>query len=68
MTIKDYTVICETDENYQTEYVFSAESFHDCRVQAKEHGLMGDKPVRVERTEIYYGASGERTWKTSEGF
>tara|TARA_R110002012_G_scaffold64701_1_gene169982 strand:+ start:646 stop:828 length:183 start_codon:yes stop_codon:yes gene_type:complete len=59
MTIKDYIVVCESDRNYQTEYVFSAESFHDCKLQAKEHGLFGDRPIRIEQRFKYFTESEE---------
>tara|TARA_R100000995_G_scaffold78560_1_gene49207 strand:- start:236 stop:418 length:183 start_codon:yes stop_codon:yes gene_type:complete len=49
MDTKQYIVVCETDKNYKTEYVFHARSFHDCKLQAKEHGLFGDIPLRIEQ-------------------
>ena len=57
MTIKDYIVVCESDRNYQTEYVFPAKSFHDCKLQAKEHGLFGDRPIRIEQRFKYFTES-----------
>tara|TARA_R100000234_G_scaffold118434_1_gene98860 strand:- start:3429 stop:3611 length:183 start_codon:yes stop_codon:yes gene_type:complete len=57
MIMNDYTVICETDKNYKTEYVFQAISFHDCKLQAKEHGLFGDRPIRIEQRFEYFTES-----------
>ena len=48
MTINNYTAVCETDSKVKTEYVFPSISFHDCRVQALQHGLFGDKFLRIE--------------------
>ena len=45
----DYVVMCKHRDGYETEYVFHARSFHDCKLQAKEHGLFGDIPLRIEQ-------------------
>ena len=33
------------------------ESFHDCKLQAKEHGLFGDRPIRIEQRFKYFTES-----------
>ena len=45
----DYVVVCKYRDGCETEYVFAAESSHDCNMQAKEHGLFGDIPLRIEQ-------------------
>lgn len=53
MDVHDYTVICVNEVNKQkTEYVFPSNSFHDCRLQALKHGLMGDKPLTIELEHV----------------
>lgn len=47
-----YFVIAESQAGQitmETEYSFDAISLHDCCVQFREHGLFGDKPLRIER-------------------
>lgn len=48
--MKNYVAICESKEGLIVEYVFASQSFHHCRVQAIEHGLFGDKLLRIERS------------------
>ena len=48
--MKNYFAICESKTGLILEYVFSSKSFHHCRVQALEHGLFGDKLLRIERS------------------
>ena len=48
MDLRNYNVICETENKLKTEYVFPSMSFTDCRRQALQHGLMGDTPVEIE--------------------
>jgi len=37
------------DNVKDTAYTFWAESFHDARKQATDHGLYGEQPLRIER-------------------
>ena len=48
MAVQNYTVVCETENKLTTEYVFPSNSFHDCRLKALQHELMGDTPVAIE--------------------
>ena len=37
------------DSVKETYYTFWAESYHDARKQATDHGLYGEQPLRIER-------------------
>ena len=47
--MNEYVVCCDCRYGHLTRYVFFARSVHDCRQQAEEHGLFGDKPIRIEK-------------------
>tara|TARA_B100000902_G_C27305411_1_gene915150 strand:+ start:1426 stop:1623 length:198 start_codon:yes stop_codon:yes gene_type:complete len=47
--MENYVAVCESKAGLIVEYVFPSQSFHHCRVQAVEHGLFGDKLLRIER-------------------
>lgn len=50
--MKNYVAICESRNGLILEYVFPSRSFHHCKMQAIEHGLFGDRLLRIERSRV----------------